>query len=334
MIFLESTGSAVPAFRAGGLALLAAFLAWGTLRWLLISGLADRVVDLPNARSLHVRPIPRIGGAGIVAGALLPALGLGLGWPVALGALLLAALSLVDDLRGLPAALRLGGHLLVAAAFTLSVFSGLPWWAGAGIVLLIGWMTNLFNFMDGANGLAGGMAAFGFSGLALPALAGGAENLGALCGMLAAAALAFLRYNFGTARVFLGDLGSIPLGFSAGAAGALGWAQGVWPAWFVPFVFAPFVADASVTLLRRALRGEPVWRAHREHYYQRLILMGWSHRRTALAYYALMAACVLGGWGGLWLPDLVPALLASVTLGIAGLMWRVDRRWSLHAAAR
>jgi UDP-N-acetylmuramyl pentapeptide phosphotransferase/UDP-N-acetylglucosamine-1-phosphate transferase len=94
------------------------------------------------------------------------------------------------------------------------------------------------------------------------------------------AAAVFLKANFHPARIFLGDVGSVPLGFLAGALGALGVYRDLVPVWFPFVVFAPFFVDATVTLLRRMLRGERFWQAHREHYYQRLVQMGWGHRRT------------------------------------------------------
>jgi UDP-N-acetylmuramyl pentapeptide phosphotransferase/UDP-N-acetylglucosamine-1-phosphate transferase len=102
-----------------------------------------------------------------------------------------------------------------------------------------------------------------------------------------------LLFNFDPARVFLGDAGSIPLGFLAGALGLWGWQTAAWPLWFPLLVFSPFIVDATVTLLRRALRGKKVWQAHHDHAYQRLVRSGWSHRRLAWAAYLLMAACVL-----------------------------------------
>jgi UDP-N-acetylmuramyl pentapeptide phosphotransferase/UDP-N-acetylglucosamine-1-phosphate transferase len=107
-------------------------------------------------------------------------------------------------------------------------------------------------------------------------------------------------FNFHPARIFLGDAGSISLGFLAGALGEWGWRGGVWPVWFPILVFAPFIADASITLARRLLRGERFWQAHREHYYQRMVRSGIGHARTALAWYGLMltgimlAICALG----------------------------------------
>jgi hypothetical protein len=94
-----------------------------------------------------------------------------------------------------------------------------------------------------------------------------------------------------TPRIFLGDVGSIPLGFLAGALGLVGWRNDAWPLWFPVLVFGPFIGDATVTLLRRLVRGDKVWKAHREHYYQRMVLMGLGHRRTAWMAYIVMGVC-------------------------------------------
>jgi UDP-N-acetylmuramyl pentapeptide phosphotransferase/UDP-N-acetylglucosamine-1-phosphate transferase len=247
-------------------------------------------MDHPNVRSLHVTPMPRIGGLGIMAGVGVASVLLAdaVLLPAMLAAFTLAALSLLDDARGLPMVARLLAHFVAAVACLLAL--GLTGWTLVGATLAVVWMTNLYNFMDGADGLAGGMAAIGFGALALAAWLGDAPGLAAFCGAIAAAALAFLRFNFPPARVFMGDAGSIPLGFMAATLGIAGTMQHVWPLLFPLLVFSPFIVDASVTLIRRALRGEKVWRAHRSHYYQRVVLLGASHRQLALAAYALMLA--------------------------------------------
>jgi len=143
-----------------------------------------------------------------------------------------------------------------------------------------------------------------------------------------AAAAVFLKANFHPARIFLGDVGSVPLGFLAGALGAAGIARGHFPAWFPFVVFAPFFADATTTLLRRILRGERFWQAHRQHYYQRLVQMGWGHRRTALAEYLLMAAGAAAALAALWLPPAGQALLLGAWgTALLAAMAAVDRRW-------
>ncbi|MBU4499659.1 MAG: UDP-phosphate N-acetylglucosaminyl 1-phosphate transferase, partial [Gammaproteobacteria bacterium] len=189
------------------------------------------------------------------------------------------------------------------------------------------WMTNLYNFMDGSDGLAGGMVAIGFGALALAAWLGGAPSLAMFCASIAAAALAFLRFNFPPARVFMGDAGSIPLGFLAAALGIDGAAHGVWPWLFPLLVFSPFIVDASVTLARRALRGEKIWRAHRSHYYQRVVLLGATHRQLALAAYALMLASAALAFVLLRVPQHTASLLILAAAIYLLVFLTIDRRW-------
>lgn len=280
-------------------------------------------LDQPNHRSLHTRPTPRIGGL-----ALFPAVLVG-AWSGGLSndeSLLLAcaaglfALSIADDRHDLPVKLRLSVHLLLSGLAAYLLFGATPWLIPAALAL--GWMTNLYNFMDGANGLAGGMAALGFAGLAA------ASHDVVLAAAVVGAACGFLLFNFDPARVFLGDAGSIPLGFLAGGLGLQGVAQGQWPLWYPLLAFSPFIVDASVTLLRRAWRREKVWQAHREHYFQRLIRMGWSHRRLALAEYALMSLCGLSAYGMLRL-DSRAQMLGLALWGAIYLILiiAIDRRW-------
>lgn len=298
--------------------------------WLTLAGLLRRErllpMDHPNERSLHVAPKPRIGGVGILAGVAVAAAILADGAlaPVLLAALALAALSLLDDVRGLPVGLRMAVHAAVATACLLLL--GLDGWALPGAVLAVVWMTNLYNFMDGADGLAGGMAVIGFGTLALLAWMADAVMLGAHCAAVALAALAFLRFNFPPARLFMGDAGSIPLGFLAATFGILGASQQVWH-WSVPLlVFSPFIVDASITLLARLRRGERIWRAHRSHYYQRLVRGGWSHRCLAYAEYALMTGAAASALVATLWPAWRWAILAACAAGYLALAVIVDRR--------
>lgn len=302
------------------------------LTTLLLSSKAGKgIQDIPNERSLHSAPVPRIGGVGVLAGVLAGwALMFGaLAWWVVLPLFILFGVSLLDDMRGLTARVRLLVHFV--AALILLLGSGmLAQHVLAGMIVLIGvvWMTNLYNFMDGSDGLAGGMAFWGFAMYGIAALLQGNDTQAMLNFCIAAAALAFLYYNFHPAKVFMGDAGSVPLGFLAAAMGLWGWQQALWPAWFPPLVFSPFVVDATVTLGKRGLRGEKVWQAHREHYYQRLVQIGWGHARTALFEYALMFAA---GASAIWaLRDMQawpwPLLLAWAIV-YAVLMLALDWRW-------
>jgi phospho-N-acetylmuramoyl-pentapeptide-transferase len=269
-----------------GLCAAAVWLLVGLLRR---SGLGERIVDRPNARSLHKVTVPRIGGLAIMAATVAVGIfgetGL-IGLATIAGGLTL--LGLADDRYGLPVLVRLLGHCAAAIAAALLLSSGSPLWQIVLLSFLLTWSMNLYNFMDGADGIAAGMAVVGFGSLALAAAHAGEAGVALFACAAAGAALGFLPYNWAPARVFMGDAGSVPLGFLAGTLGAAGWKSGAWPAWFPVLVFSPFVADASVTLLRRAIQGQRVWESHRQHLYQRLVRSGWGHRRTAVFAYSVM----------------------------------------------
>lgn len=270
---------------------LAFVLAFIAVR-LLLTRFARFALDRPNERSLHAHPVPRTGGIAVLAG-IVAAVPFGSAeiW-LALGlALALAAISFVDDVKGLPVAARLGAHLLAAGVLVWYLLSPIYLWQAALLVLGIAWLTNLYNFMDGSDGLAGGMTAIGFAAYAAAAALAEEPELATTCLCIAAAAAAFLVFNFHPARIFLGDVGSIPLGFLAGALGVTGWNDEAWPLWFPLAVFAPFIADASVTLARRLVRRERIWDAHRDHYYQLMVRSRLGHRGTAYIAYAVMVGC-------------------------------------------
>ena len=287
-------------------------------------------LDEPNARSLHVKPVPRTGGLAVLAGTASSAafIGAQLWLPMTL-TLLLAALSLYDDARGLPRRLRFGAHLATAALLVWYVLSPMHPLEMLLLVVAVVWITNLYNFMDGADGVAGGMALIGFSTYAIAAGLAGETALATLCAAIAAAALGFLIHNFHPARIFLGDVGSIPLGFLAAALGIVGWRHDVWPLWFPVLVFGPFNADATITFLRRLARREKVWEAHREHYYQRIVRMGLGHRSAALIGYAVMCGCAAFALvGRTQAPALQLAAFAAGSALLGGLALWVDVQWS------
>jgi UDP-N-acetylmuramyl pentapeptide phosphotransferase/UDP-N-acetylglucosamine-1-phosphate transferase len=329
----RGAGSRVSSSLASALAPAVAFAVCFVLLAVLSRLSARRfLLDHPNERSLHSRPVPRIGGLGLVPGALVAMAVVGADVRLAVGAALLAAISLVDDWRSLPAGARLVAHLAVAGGFVVAI--GVT--SIALVVLLavaVAWLANLYNFMDGSDGLAGTMAVIGFGAYAIAASQAGDVELATASLAIVGAAAGFLCFNVPPARLFLGDAGSVPLGFLAGALGVLGWQRGVWPLWFAPFVFAPFTVDATLTLARRALRREPVWQAHREHWYQRLIRMGWSHRRTLIAEALLMVFCAGAAMTARVSPVFTQvAAMWVVGVLMVGLMLAVDSAWKRHAA--
>jgi UDP-GlcNAc:undecaprenyl-phosphate/decaprenyl-phosphate GlcNAc-1-phosphate transferase len=255
--------------------------------------------DVPNARSLHVVPVPRAGGyavwLGFVPVALLfpPAFPHGLaGWlPPWLA---LVAISARDDAKEVCVAVRLAVHGIAA----LWVAVALAWPSTGvavtlGLALAVAWSSNLYNFMDGSDGLAGTMGVAGFAAYGAAALVDGAANAAAPLFALAAALLPFLVVNRPPARMFLGDVGAVPLGFLAAAFGIAGVVEHAWDAWLPVLVFLPFLADASLTLALRIARRERWWQGHRTHYYQRLAQLGAGHRGTLRVYAALIAGCAL-----------------------------------------
>lgn len=245
--------------------------------------------------------------------------------------LALAFASFIDDLHRLPTVARLAAHVAAAGMLVWHILSPMHVVELALLALAIVWITNLYNFMDGSDGIAGGMSVIGFGTYAVAASIAGDVDTALLCIAVAGASAGFLAYNFYPARVFLGDVGSIPLGFLAGAVGVVGWRNDAWPLWFPLLVFGPFIGDATLTLLKRLLRGERVWRAHREHYYQRMVRMGLGHRGTAFIAYGAMIVCsaaaLFGRDKGVTMQVAVFGT-ASVFLAAAAL-W-VDIRWTRH----
>jgi len=310
--------------------LISAFVCLVLTTIILNSKFGKEIQDIPNDRSLHETPTPRIGGIGLMAGILTGWAWMfySLTWWLVLPVVVLFVVSLIDDIQGLPVSRRLSAHFVAAAILIggSGVLSQHGFLVAAILLLLVVWMTNLYNFMDGSDGLAGGMALTGFTLYGVAALMNGNEALAMVNFTIGAAVLGFLYNNFPPAKVFMGDAGSIPLGFLAAAIGLWGWQLGCWPAWFPFLIFSPFIVDASVTLIKRSIRGINLSEAHREHYYQRLLQLGWGHRNVALIEYGLMLA--VGISAILALHDTFPWLTFLVWSAIfASLMLLVDLAW-------
>jgi UDP-N-acetylmuramyl pentapeptide phosphotransferase/UDP-N-acetylglucosamine-1-phosphate transferase len=295
-------------------AALAALLAGGRLRWL-------HVLDHPNRRSLHSRSVPRSGGIGLLCGffaaiatvALVEPLSPELLWLLS-AVVLVAGVSFADDHGGLSRRLRLMAHLLAAV---LLWFGGLRWnlleLPGLAIalptlvalpltILFVVWMLNLYNFMDGMDGLAGGMAVLGFATLGAFGVSGGDLLYASSCFALVAASAGFLTANLPPARLFLGDVGSSSLGLLAAGFILWGASQQLFPIWAGLLVFSPFIVDATWTLLRRAAHRERIWDAHRSHHYQRLVTAGWSHGRTLAWALTLISAVAATAYAAAGVP--------------------------------
>ncbi len=309
------------------LVFVVAWLLTGAVRrWALHTQLIDR----PNERSSHVVPTPRGGGVAIVAAFALGIAGLAAaGWlpaPLAvtlLGAALpIAVVGFIDDRISLAARWRFGVHLLAAAwvLWRLGTLPPVPMFGAdvnlgiAGAVLALAWlvwMTNLYNFMDGIDAIAGTEAVTVALGGALCGwLAGGAgEGVAAL--VLAAAAAGFLVWNLPPARIFMGDAGSGFLGITIGTLALCA-------AWRAPMLFwcwfiltGCFLVDATVTLMNRVARGERFYEAHRSHAYQYASRVHGSHRVVSLAV-GLINVAWLAPWAAAVALGRIDGALAAV----------------------
>ncbi|UXH41320.1 MraY family glycosyltransferase [Pseudomonas promysalinigenes] len=287
--------------------------------------LARSLLDIPNARSSHTLPTPRGGGLAFVVCFLVGALGLG--WagavapPVLVGLLgagsLVAVIGFMDDHGHIAARWRLLGHFL-AAAWGLYWLGGMPpvmvlgwsldgaWLGGLFGVLYLVWLLNLYNFMDGIDGIASLEAICVCLGGCLLYWLGGYPQATWLPLLLAATVAGFLFWNFPPARIFMGDAGSGFLGIMLGL-------MALQATWINPLLFwgwlillGVFVVDATFTLLRRLLRGERIYEAHRSHAYQYAVRQHGSHRPVSLA-----VAAINLGW-------LLPVALAVVAFGLDG----------------
>jgi UDP-N-acetylmuramyl pentapeptide phosphotransferase/UDP-N-acetylglucosamine-1-phosphate transferase len=299
-------------------------------------------LDVPNERSSHTRPVPRGGGVAIVLGfgiGLLAWLMSGnalspraLGW--LLGAALVAAVSFADDVRSLPAGPRLAVHALGALLLTLVGVQQRELPVLLALPLAFVWIalvTNIYNFMDGIDGLAASQAVIAGAALAIAGTVVGNPLVSIGGGLIAAASAGFLTQNLPPARLFMGDVGSTFLGFNfAGLSllGNLGVGGGRLPIEFGIVVLAPFVFDSVVTLARRIARGERWYAAHRSHFYQRLVSHGLSHALVTGLYAALAVVAAVAALLGLVLEEPLRQVLAVVAyapmLAVAGWVWRLD----------
>jgi len=257
----------------------------GTLRYL-----RRRLLDFPNERSSHAVPTPKGAGLAVIPVVLVAwaaanhgLTGTFIPWLLG-GALALGLVSWIDDKRGLSQLVRLAAQALVVGILLylwpherLVLQGAAPFWLDRLFTALAWiWFINLFNFMDGIDGISGvETMALGLGASLVFGAAGGAPVFGLFGAAIAGAALGFLWWNWQPAKVFLGDVGSVPLGLM------LGWlllelaAAGQWAAAIILPLY--YLADSGLTLARRALRGENFFQAHREHFYQKAVINGQSH---------------------------------------------------------
>ncbi len=311
----------VPALGALTAALAVACLAvsaWGVRLSIRLARLAG-VLDMPNVRSSHAVPTPRIGGVPMAAAVLLafacwrllseagassPDLLPG----AILFALAMSALGFWDDVSGLSPLFRFLVQVVCAAAvlWTSARVAAPPPVREAALPLALGvaaaaiwvvWLVNLYNFMDGIDGLAGGEALLASCFFALVFGRHGETGWAAANLFVAAASLGFLLYNWPPARVFMGDAGSAFLGAFFAMQSVLAPLSTPVPFPVLVLPFANFILDTTATLLRRMWRREKWYLAHRSHFYQRMTSLGMSHRGVTGTELLSVAASCAAAWG-------------------------------------
>jgi UDP-N-acetylmuramyl pentapeptide phosphotransferase/UDP-N-acetylglucosamine-1-phosphate transferase len=311
--------------------------------------LRRNVLDIPNERSSHTQPTPRGGGLAIavivlLAFVLIQLLGRGLAsrafFGYFTGALLIGAISGIDDLFAISAKIRLPVHFIAALLFALIAgfvqriylpFFGdlnLGW---AGLPLTVVWIagfTNAFNFMDGIDGIAAGQAVVTALCWLIVTSVLGLTGLAVISVVILGASLGFLLHNLPPARIFMGDVGSTILGFTFATLPILAFNSGHDSRLFIvgASCVALFVFDTTLTMLRRAIRKDSLFQAHRTHLYQRLTKLGYVHGSVTGLYIAAGSISSILGLAYLWGNDLI-AVVALLVIAIllvsmaAGITW-------------
>jgi Fuc2NAc and GlcNAc transferase len=320
---------------------VSALITWLVRRY----AVRNAVLDHPNDRSSHVDPTPRGGGLAIIATSLLVLIAgvaanrVSMHHALALapGIALLGLVGWRDDHESVGAAVRLLAHL-AAAIGALAVLRGMPALrigittlhlgslgsilAAVGIV----WSINLFNFMDGIDGLAGSQAVIILGAAATLFHLRGDDSLAIIAAGFAASAAGFLSWNWPPAKIFMGDVGSGALGFMIAVLAIGGERDGSVPLIAFGILGGFFLADSTVTLLRRVRRGEQPMKAHRSHAYQRLTRAWGSHQPVTIAAAALTLALASVAAAATLRPALTPAAVVVALALLVGTGYMTERR--------
>ena len=299
--------------------------ATGFLLWLLRR---RTILDIPNQRSSHREPTPHGGGIAVVVSIAIVWIAWWLldlapagWWPILVATAVLTLLSWADDLRGVPVWIRLAVHLgcVVAGVSLLNegqlVFQGvLPLWLDRVVAVLAWlWFVNLYNFMDGIDGITGVETIAIGVGLFLVSLTAAIEHpTAAIAVVIAAATAGFLPWNWSPARIFLGDVGSVTLGYLCGWLLLLAAADGWWSVALILPLY--YLADATLSLARRLGRREPIWRAHAGHFYQRAARQFSSHARVSLTIAAANILLIMAAIAGVTIVPAWGAVIFSAAL--------------------
>lgn len=306
------------------------------------------LLDLPGRRRSHTRPTPRGGGIGIIAAVLLvgvpawyaldPGVGPGQAAAMAFAVLAVALIGWCDDHAPLPVVPRIAVHAVAALAVAAvglwpwAAVQTFLWWGLVPLALVLVGFINAHNFMDGIDGILGLQGVFVALGYGWLAASTGDAGIAALAFATAGGCLGFLLFNLPPARIFMGDVGSGTLGLTLGALGALVVRRDPAMFWACAILPSAFLVDSGLTLTRRVAGGQRWYTPHRQHLYQWLVRVKWSHGHTDVAYVIWNLAVVAPA---AWLAVRWPAYgswLCAVAWVLAAIAWYAGKRACLGAA--
>jgi Fuc2NAc and GlcNAc transferase len=307
--------------------------------------LRHQLLDMPNERSSHTTPTPHGGGLAVLVASIL---GMGIGvatniidareaLTLGAGILALGVVGWIDDTRGSLPGIRLAVQITVAC-FTLYMLGGLPELRLGTETYVIGrtgyilgvlgivWSINLYNFMDGIDGFAGSQAVIIFGTVSILSLYRGNSSLAAVAAIFAAACVGFLIWNWPPAKIFMGDVGSGAIGYLVCGLAISSENNKSVPLFVFAILGAVFIADATVTLVRRVRRGSRTIEAHRDHAYQRLAQSFGSHRPVTVGAAGATSVLAIIATVGTVSPRLLPGAFIAACLFVALLLYFSERR--------
>lgn len=300
----------------------------------------------PGERQSHQVATPTGGGLGLILSLIVTSLGIQYFWPLSEfwwlymvpGVVALSVAGWFDDRHHVSSLLRLLVQLTVSfwlLGFVCSQNSVSHIGMFAGIIVAMIWLMNLYNFMDGSDGMAGFQGIFAGLVMAVLFFDGDQPAMALLSLTVVAVCAGFLPLNFPRARVFMGDVASVPLGFIFASLAVYGWHTGAISPVLSVLIMSVFVVDATLTLIARVFAGERWYTAHNQHVYQRLIAQGWSHSRVLFLYQSINVILVLPAIVLAAMYTQYATVTAGMTLLILGACWyTADRKLGIGATRR
>lgn len=319
-------------FVAFSIALVAAYFLTPKVKELAIKAGA---MDAPDARKVHKEPIPRMGGLAIYAAFVLAVLaGMHVNHEIAgllAGGTVILIVGIIDDLKQLPAKVKLLGQIMAAAVLILfdiridwitNPFGDMIYVDYLAIPLTILWvvgLTNTVNLIDGLDGLAAGVSTIASITILLVALQQNFWTVAVLTAALAGSALGFLQHNFNPAKIFMGDTGSMFLGYMLAAVSILGTVKSAATiALIVPIMALGLpIMDTTFAIIRRYMSGRPIFKPDRGHLHHRLLDMGLTQKQAVLLMYVISGCLGLSAIALTEVNKVMGALIIIAILGAA-----------------